>query len=131
MPCPFTGPKMFWAGPNFLRQTKNLFTYCGCHKHFAPDQKCIYILWQSQTFCARLKDDLHSVKLFFCAGTKIFEEAVKFLVWLKNFRPAQNFLGPVKGQGISYFFILNFKDETISVSVLHKAKTRWIENCQV
>jgi len=27
MPCPFTGPKMFWAGPNFLCQTKNLFTY--------------------------------------------------------------------------------------------------------
>ena len=24
MPCPFTGPKMFWAGPNFLCQTKNL-----------------------------------------------------------------------------------------------------------
>ena len=53
MPCPFTGPKMFWAGPNF-----------------------IYILWQSQTFCARQKDDLHSVKLFFFAGTKVFEEAL-------------------------------------------------------
>ena len=22
LPCPFTGPKMFWAGPNFLCQTK-------------------------------------------------------------------------------------------------------------
>ena len=22
MPYPFTGPKMFWAGPNFLCQTK-------------------------------------------------------------------------------------------------------------
>ena len=30
MPCPFTGPKMFWAGPNFLCQTKNLFTYSHC-----------------------------------------------------------------------------------------------------
>ena len=30
MPCPFTGPKMFCAGPNF----------------FVPDQKFIYILWQ-------------------------------------------------------------------------------------
>ena len=38
MPCPFTGPKMFWAGPNFLCQAKNLFTYCGSHKHFVPDQ---------------------------------------------------------------------------------------------
>ena len=23
MPCPFTGPKIFWAGPNILCQTKN------------------------------------------------------------------------------------------------------------
>ena len=51
MLCPFTGPKMFWAGPNFLCQTKNLFTY---------------ILWQSQMFCARQKNDLHSVKFFLC-----------------------------------------------------------------
>jgi hypothetical protein len=67
------------------------------------DQKFIYILWQSQTFCARQKDDLHSVKLFFCASTKVFEvalNAVKFLGWLKKLGPAQNILGPVKGQGI-------------------------------
>ena len=77
MPCPFTGPKMFWAGPNFMCHTKNLFTYCGSHKH--------------------------SVKLIFCAGTKGFEEAliaVKFLGWLKKFGSAQNILGPVKGQSI-------------------------------
>ena len=43
MPCPFTGPKMFCAGPNFLCQTKNLFTYCGSHKHFVPDKKMICI----------------------------------------------------------------------------------------
>ena len=73
-------------------------------KFFVPGQKFIYILWQSQTFCARQKDDLHSVKLVFCAGTKVFEEAlnaVKFLGWLKKFGLAQNILGPVKGQGIS------------------------------
>ena len=72
-------------------------------KFFVPDQKCIYILWQSQKFCARPKDDLHSVKLFFCAGTKGFEEAlnaVNFLGCLKKFGLAQNILGPVKGQGI-------------------------------
>ena len=60
-------------------------------------------------FCARQKDDLHSVKLFFCAGTKVFEEAlnaVKFLGWLKKFEPAQNILEPVKGQGINV--IINF-----------------------
>ena len=39
MPCPFTGPKKFWAGPNFPCQTKNLFTYCASHKHFVPDKK--------------------------------------------------------------------------------------------
>jgi hypothetical protein len=50
-----------------------------------PDQKCIHILWQSQTFCARQKDYLHSVK---------------FLGWLKKFGQAQNILGPVKGQGM-------------------------------
>jgi hypothetical protein len=61
-----------------------------------PNQKFIYILWQSQTFCARQKDDLQ---------TKVFEaalNAVKFFGWLKKFGPAQNILGPVKGQGISF-----------------------------
>ena len=43
MPCPFTGPKMFCAGPNFLAQTKNLFTYFGSHKHFVPEKKMICI----------------------------------------------------------------------------------------
>ena len=40
----------------------------------------------------------------FCAGTKDFEEAlnaVKYLGWFKKFGPAQNILGPVKGQGIN------------------------------
>ena len=64
-------------------------------KFFVSDQKFIYLLWQSQTFCAS--------KIGFCAGTKYFEEAlnaIKFLEWLKTFGPAQNILGPVKGQGI-------------------------------
>ena len=43
MPCPPTGPKMFCAGPIFLCQTKNLFTYCGSRKHFVPGQKMICI----------------------------------------------------------------------------------------
>ena len=65
----------------------------GWSKSFVLDQTYIYVLWQSQTFCAGQKDDLHSVKL-------VFEEAVKFLCWLKKFGPAQNILGPVKGEGI-------------------------------
>ena len=89
MPCPFTCPKMFWAGPNFLRQTKNLFTYWGSHKHFLTDKKMICI----------------QLNCFFCTSTKCFEEAliaVKILSWLKKFGPAQNILGPVKGQGICF-----------------------------
>ena len=69
---PFTGPKMFWAGPNFLCQTKRWFAFS---------------------------------KIGFCAGTKVFEEAlnaVKFWGWLKKFGPTQNILGPVKGQGINF-----------------------------
>ena len=72
-----------------------------------------------QIFCARQKIYLHIVavtnilcqtkrwfafsKIGFCANTKVFEEvlnAVLFLGWLKKFGPAQNILGPVKGQGI-------------------------------
>ena len=43
MPCPFTGPKIFWAGPNFLCHTKNLFTFCWIHKHFVRDKTMICI----------------------------------------------------------------------------------------
>ena len=82
MPCPLTGRKMFYAVPIFLCRTKNLFTNC-----------------------AKQKVDLHSVKLVFVPVKKFFEEAlnaVKHLGWLKKFGPAQNILGPVKGQVISY-----------------------------
>ena len=43
MPCPFTGRKMFCAGPNFLCRNKNLFTHCASHKHFVPYKKMICI----------------------------------------------------------------------------------------
>ena len=74
-------------------------------------------------FCARPKIYLHIVavanilcqtkrwfafsKIGFCAGTKVFEEAlnaVKFLGWLKKFELAQKKLRPVKGQGIRMIF---------------------------
>ena len=42
-------------------------------KFFVPDQKSIYILCQSQTFCARQKDDLHSVKLVFVPAQKFLK----------------------------------------------------------
>ena len=40
---------------------------------FVPDKKCIYILWQSQTFCARQIDHLHSVKLVFVPAQKFLK----------------------------------------------------------
>ena len=75
---PSTGPKLFWACPNFLVLTKNWYTFCASPKHFVPHQKITYILPFS--------------KFGFCAGTKLFEEAlniIKFLDWLKQFGLAQ------------------------------------------
>ena len=42
-------------------------------KFFVPDQTFIYIFWQSHTFCARLKDYLHSVKLVFVPAHKVLK----------------------------------------------------------
>ena len=42
-------------------------------KSFLQDQKSIYILWQSQTFCGRKKKDLHSVKLIFVLAQKVLK----------------------------------------------------------
>ena len=42
-------------------------------KFFVPDQKFIYILWHSQTFCARQKDDLHSAQLVFAMAQKFLK----------------------------------------------------------
>ena len=70
MPCPFTGPKMFWAGPNFLCQTKRWFAF------------------SKNLFCADTKVFEEALN------------AVNFLGLLKKFGSAQNSLGPVKGQGI-------------------------------
>ena len=66
-----------------------------------------------------------NVRNNFCAGTKVFEgalNALKCLGWLKTFGPAQNILGPVKGQGIRVcigFHVLK---------KVHQADTN--ENCE-
>ena len=75
---------------SFSRSQNNF----GYSKFFVPDQNFIYILWQSQTFCARQKNDLHSVKKFLCRhksfwrGTKcslIFGLAQKIWTGTKHF----------------------------------------------
>ena len=85
MPCPFTGPKMFCAGPNFLGQPKNLTAFSASSKSFVPAQKPIL---------------LNANHLFVW-----LQNVNKFFVWRKKFGPAKNILGPVKGQGISNYFL--------------------------
>jgi hypothetical protein len=43
MLCPFTGPKMFCAGPIFLSQPKNLTAFSASSKTFVPAQKPILL----------------------------------------------------------------------------------------
>ena len=87
MSCPFTGPKMFCAGPNFLSQPKNSTAFSVSSKPFVPPQKLILLnanhlfVWQKMFVTATM-----------CKH--IFGLAQKF-------GPAQNILGPVKGQGNS------------------------------
>ena len=41
MPCPFTGPKMFCAGPNFLSQPKNLNAFSASHCELMGEERKI------------------------------------------------------------------------------------------
>ena len=43
MPCPFTGPKMFCAGPNILCQPKNLSAFSASSRTFVLAQKPILL----------------------------------------------------------------------------------------
>ena len=43
MPCPFTGPELFCAGPIILCQPKNLTPFSASSKTFAPAQKPILL----------------------------------------------------------------------------------------
>ena len=43
MPCPFTGPNMFCASPNFLSQPKNLTAFSASSKTFVLAQKPILL----------------------------------------------------------------------------------------
>ena len=90
MPCPFTGPKMFCADPNFLSQPKNLTAFSASSKTFVLTQKPI-LLNANHLFVWH--------KMF---GTVTICKYI--LVRHKKFGSAQNILRPVKGQGISERF---------------------------
>ena len=106
MPCPFTGRKMFCAGPIFLCQIKNLSTYCASHKHFVPDKKMICVqFWKRhylipcpftgpRMFCAgpnflsqpkNLTAFSASSKTFVLAQKTILLNANHLFVWHKMF----------------------------------------------
>ena len=90
MPCPFTGPKTFCAGPNFLSQLKHLTAFSASSKSFVPAKKQFY--W---------------MQIIFLCGTKFLwlaQYVNKFFVRYKKIGPAQNILGPVKGHGIGNKF---------------------------
>ena len=77
-------------------------------KFFVPVQ----IFWASpkiwlhlvplQNLLCRHKNQFYWMQIIFLSGTKclwLAQYVNKFLVWHKKFRPAQNILRPVKGQG--------------------------------
>ena len=91
MPCPFTGHKIFCAGPNILSQPKNLTAFSASLKTFVLAQKPIL---------------LNANHLFVWPKCLLLPQYVnRFLVWHKKFGPAQKILGPVQGQGISLFSV--------------------------
>ena len=89
MPRPFTGPKMFCAGPNVLSQSKDLIAFSASSKTFVPPQKPILLNANHLLVWHKM----------FVTGTNVN----KFLVRHKKFGPAQNILGPLKGQGVSLY----------------------------
>ena len=100
MPCPFTGYKMFCANLNFLSQPKNLL-------QLMPLQKLL----------CQHKNQFYWRQIIFCSGTKclwLAQYVNKFLVWHKKIGPAQNILGPVKGQVITLeYFFQNLKQKLL------------------
>ena len=94
MPCPYTGPKMFCAGPKFLSQPKNLTAFSASSKSFVPAQKPI-LLNANHLFV------WHKI---FLTATKLPQYVNNFLFCHKKIGPAQNILGSVQEQDIRFIF---------------------------
>ena len=94
LPCPSTGPKMFWANTNVLYQTKNWIAF---------SKIWIALSATSKDFVQVLKLNLlninHLLVWLKTFGTGTICKSILF--WHKKFGPAQTILGPVKGQGIT------------------------------
>ena len=79
-----------------------------------------------QKLLCRYKNQFYWMQFIFLSGTKCLSlalNALKFLGWLKKFWPAQNILGPVKGQGIND---ISFKISTGLLSMKGKDKNETI-----
>ena len=78
MPCPFTGPQMFFAGPNFLSQPKNLTAFSASSKTLVPAQKPILVNANNSFVCYKRFVTGSICKQSFgptqkiCTGTKHF-----------------------------------------------------------
>ena len=84
MPCPFTGPKTFWAGPNFLCHTKNWFMYICILP--VPNFLCQTKRWFSCMSCPFTGPKM------FCAGPNFLSQSknlIAFSASLETFVPAQ------------------------------------------
>ena len=84
MPCPFTGPKMFCDGPNFLSQPKNLTAFSASSKPFVPAQKPILLnanhlfVWHKMFVTATI------CKYFFGLAQKIWTSTKHFGTFKKT-----------------------------------------------
>ena len=84
MPCPFTGPKMFCAVPNFLSQRKNLTAFSASSKTFLPVQKLTllnannFFVWHKMFVTATICKEIFGV------AQKIWSSPKFFGTWLTN-----------------------------------------------
>ena len=95
MPCPFTGCKMFCAGPNFLSQPKHLTAFSASSKTVVPaqkpillnanhHQKCLRLPQYVNKFLLRHKTFLH-LAFVFVPDKKIFVFSKFFFVLAQQF----------------------------------------------
>ena len=70
--------------------------YCAGSNFFGIDQKLIYMLGQSQTFCATPRSDFHSVNLVFVQAQKFLDRyMLKYSMQLNFWTDSKN-LDPLK-----------------------------------
>ena len=68
---PFTGPKLFWAGPNFLCQTKNIFTHIMAVKEVLEMKRTTLVYCLFKYFCAGTKTNFTEFKSSFCLAQNV------------------------------------------------------------